>query len=545
MRAILGVALLASFLFLFRLGSTGIIYPSNEPRRMLLAKDMVNEHHWVVPHLLGKPYIHKPPMLIWLLASSYRIIGRTDLWSTRVPTALVGILGVVVTALFGRALFGREVGIASGLILATSPLWIERARLAEEDVVLALWVVLALYAFWLGWREGKGKLYLAFYFFMACGCMTKLASGLIFPGLAVTAFLLGRRELRAFLRMKPLWGLLILCGLVLPWYLYAYHLVGFGRAEGILLEDTWYKVFPTHGGKPPYHYLLSTFPYFLPWSLFLPAAAVFFWQERKKLDDRGWFLLAWIVPNLLFFSLAGAKRDEYILPLYPALAISVAFLWREFLRGRGSALFKRVFALGCKVFTSLVILGAIGLLSSGPFLRSLPLARSPGGLKPLLLGGGLMLCGLWAFLGVRRGNYRSLFPSLVTVGVLLFLVHNLYITPAFLWYKTPHPFCDRAKEVLQGRVPYLFRGGGLYLQNEWDGRLQDISLAELKERLLRGEQIYLLTEGRGIEILEREGIPFQLLLQQKPFLKRRWDIALVRVKGYNNNEESEDGSKTD
>ena len=39
---------MAAFIFLFCLKNIGIVYPSNEPRRMLLARDMVRNGHWTI-----------------------------------------------------------------------------------------------------------------------------------------------------------------------------------------------------------------------------------------------------------------------------------------------------------------------------------------------------------------------------------------------------------------------------------------------------------------------------------------------------------------
>ncbi len=39
---------MAAFIFLFRLKNIGIVYPSNEPRRMLLARDTVRNGHWII-----------------------------------------------------------------------------------------------------------------------------------------------------------------------------------------------------------------------------------------------------------------------------------------------------------------------------------------------------------------------------------------------------------------------------------------------------------------------------------------------------------------
>ena len=74
---------------------------------------------------------------------------------------------------------------------------------------------------------------------------------------------------------------------------------------------------------------------------------------------------------------------------------------------------------------------------------------------------------------------------------------------------------------------------------------EGIGIEELKRRIARGEGLYLLTKPEGLRTIETEGLPFQVLLRQDPFLKRRWSIALVLVKGYNNLEEVKGGSRSD
>ena len=541
--SILLILAVAAFLYFFRLGSSGILYPSNEPRRMLLAKDMVWEGHWLVPHLLGKPYIHKPPMLIWLISSSYTLTGRTDLWASRLPTALCGILGVLFVFLLSKRLLGERTATFAAMMLATSPLWIERARMAEEDIVLALMVVLAFFCFHMAFNEGRRAYWVPFYVFCSFGCLTKLASGLIFPGLGVGSYLLLRRSWGRLKEMRLPWGVLIFCVLTLSWYIYAYHLVGFGRAEGVLLEDTWYKVFPKSEGRPFYHYLLSTIPYFLPWSLLLPAAAALSLERGKDPGDGLTFVLCWLLPNLLFFSFAGAKRDEYILPLYPALAMLTATSWDHFLQGRGGRTFQRL-TLGA---LWLLAIGGIAVGAGLPLAPFLTKGLSRGGANPwpFILSPLFLLCGLSTLWGLRRREFWTFLPSGVGFAVLFFLTYNLYVLPQFLWYKTPHPFCNRVKALLGDQPPLLFQEGGLTLQNEWDGRLEGIGIEELKRRIARGEGLYLLTKPEGLRTLEAEGLPFQVLLRQDPFLKRRWSIALVFVKGYNNCKGVKGGSRSD
>ncbi|MCJ7664753.1 MAG: glycosyltransferase family 39 protein, partial [Desulfobacterales bacterium] len=296
------------FLFFFRLAETGIMYPSFEPRRMLLAKDMVRNGHWLVPYLLGKPYIMKPPVLPWLISSGYLLVGSPDLLAARLFPALAGLLTVVVTFFFAKRLFNQRVGLFAALILATSLLYIRRTRMAEEDIILALFVTLSLLTFFLAYYYQAGKrYYIFFYLFVALGCLTKGPPGLSFPVLTIIPFLLLRRDLRAIRKMELFPWALIFGALVVSWYIVAYAQSGMAEAQNFFVADIWDKFFPQGPGRPFYQYVVQLFAHFFPWSLFLPALAIYVATKQGKGErERSLFLLLWIIPNLFLFSLAGA-----------------------------------------------------------------------------------------------------------------------------------------------------------------------------------------------------------------------------------------------
>jgi hypothetical protein len=75
-------------------------------------------------------------------------------------------------------------------------------------------------------------------------------------------------------------------------------------------------------------------PYFLkgffPWSFLLPAAVVL---AIKRIRENGpgsiVMPLVWFVAGLASFSLAGTRASRYMVPILPAAAMMVAFLWQE------------------------------------------------------------------------------------------------------------------------------------------------------------------------------------------------------------------------
>jgi 4-amino-4-deoxy-L-arabinose transferase-like glycosyltransferase len=58
----------------YGIGSYAIL-DMNEGLYAEVAREMLVNHHWIIPHLNGVSYLEKPPMLYWLIALSYKIFG--------------------------------------------------------------------------------------------------------------------------------------------------------------------------------------------------------------------------------------------------------------------------------------------------------------------------------------------------------------------------------------------------------------------------------------------------------------------------------------
>jgi len=88
------------------------------------------------------------PMLMKLLITGTLLVGRSAGWApetiTRLPLALAGALCVLAAAWLGRRLFGPMAGLISAGLLAASPTFIGYNRVAKEDTLLTLFLLLAV-----------------------------------------------------------------------------------------------------------------------------------------------------------------------------------------------------------------------------------------------------------------------------------------------------------------------------------------------------------------------------------------------------------------
>src|SRR5262249_6038660 len=123
-----------------------------------IARNMLDSGDWVTARLDGVAYLEKAPLIYWIIAIAYKFLGIHD-WVARIPIALSAILLCWVTLRFGAWAFGRRAGHWAGLCLATCVGLFLFTRILIPDVMLALTVTLAMWAFLrvLEGRRGSSK----------------------------------------------------------------------------------------------------------------------------------------------------------------------------------------------------------------------------------------------------------------------------------------------------------------------------------------------------------------------------------------------------
>src|SRR6185437_6640656 len=111
MEIVLGV--LASLVFVGCLGAVDL-WGKREQRASAEALDTVDQNHWLVAQIQGRPRLEKPPLPRWTIATLITLTGRRDEWIIRLPSALaaIGTIGLVYG--LGRRLGGRAVGLSAG-----------------------------------------------------------------------------------------------------------------------------------------------------------------------------------------------------------------------------------------------------------------------------------------------------------------------------------------------------------------------------------------------------------------------------------------------
>lgn len=323
---LLGVSLV---LFFFKLGDRTLWGPK-EDEMALVSREILKLGHWIFPTVNEYPYTLMPILYNWLVALASMPGGEVTEFTSRLPSALAGLGGVLVTYLLGKRLFSRRCGFFSALTLATSLRYIQFSRWADLYMPLTFFVSLSLYLFYTGYRkEEKRKMcYLFMYISLALGTLILGPVGLVLPLLTMFFYLLIIKDLSHIPRLGIGYGTLIYSFLTVPWFLVASFKGGSTYAYGLLIMTNLERYFNTWTHQEAFYYYLEMLPLdFLPWTILLPAAFIYsfsskFREKKKEIS----FPLVWFFVMLLFFSFAQGKQRGYILPLYPSLALLIGNL---------------------------------------------------------------------------------------------------------------------------------------------------------------------------------------------------------------------------
>src|SRR5215469_6025783 len=134
---VLAVVLIATAIFLGSIVSPPALMDDVDAVHGQIARNMLTSGDWTIAHLDGVPYIEKAPLLYWLMAVSYRVLGVHD-WVARIPVALAAILLCWLVACYGQWAFNRRAGFYAGLSLATCVGLFLFTRIQIPDVILTL-----------------------------------------------------------------------------------------------------------------------------------------------------------------------------------------------------------------------------------------------------------------------------------------------------------------------------------------------------------------------------------------------------------------------
>jgi 4-amino-4-deoxy-L-arabinose transferase-like glycosyltransferase len=322
----IGFLLVFAFAWFANLGQRDLFYP-DEGRYAEISREMVASGDWLTPRLDGLKYFEKPPLQYWATAAAFEAFGQSE-WTARLWTALTGFLGVLFTGFAAGRLFGRPAGLAAGLILAGSLMWVFMGHASSLDMGVSFFLSAAVGAFALAQRDGvapgrRRAWMLAGWVACALAVLSKGLIGIVLPAGAVALYVLWQRDWRLLGRLHLVAGLALFLAIAAPWFV-AVSLANKEFAHFFFVHEHFERFLTKeHGRFQPWWYFLPVLALgTVPWTLALPGALAAAARRRPLLSFQPQrFLLAWCLLVFVFFSVSDSKLFPYIMPIFPALAM--------------------------------------------------------------------------------------------------------------------------------------------------------------------------------------------------------------------------------
>ena len=341
--SILGLALIVTLL---GIGSYGL-YEPHEGHFAMVGQEMLWRNDWITPHLNGSPYLNKPPLLYWSIATTIKIFGSSE-FAARLPVSLAGWLGIIVAWKWTRELWGIGSSRITALMLSVTLGWFIFTHQILIDVLLGTLLLSSSYFLWKSLYQPRSWFnWLGAYVSIALCVLTKGLIGGVFPVISCCALIFVRQDWKIIQRIRLYKGLLLIAAIVLPWFI-AVERANPGFLHYFIVNEHLDRLLDRRF-PPDYEvskisavgYLAMTAGWCFPWILFLPSVAKFAWKEWRRgfldnasiLDRKnsdGIFLLGIgaILPVILFLPLSS-RLIYYSIPAIPPYIILCAGWWNR------------------------------------------------------------------------------------------------------------------------------------------------------------------------------------------------------------------------
>ena len=311
--------------------------PVDETRYLAVAWEMWQRGDFLVPHLNGEAYHHKPPLLFWLMNAGWSVFGVNDWWP-RLVAPLFALVSLWWTARLARAVWPDDNTTRSlaPVILVGAAFWSVFQTLTMFDMMLAACALAGIHGIVVAWRTGSWLPWFGVALAIGVGVLAK-GPAILLHILPVALFAPWWGSALANGPDRPLiswraWyarlGLALLVGaaIALLWAIPAglrggpeyREMIFWGQSAGRIVESFDHA-------RPIWWHVVLLPPLLLPWMVW-PR----FWRGLGKervitfADGGIRLLVAWALPALIIFSIISGKQLHYLLPEFAAFALFIA-----------------------------------------------------------------------------------------------------------------------------------------------------------------------------------------------------------------------------
>lgn len=233
-----------------------------------------------------------------------------------------GVLGIIVTGLFAREMYGNRVAIIAMLFLASSSLFLFFGQKILTETIFLFIFTSSIFSFYLALEKNKKNYFIPAGFFMAIAILTRYTGLLIIPIVFLIIILKyinkidGKKLIKNIRSYEFAAGILTFIFILAPWVAFNSLIYGdpFWSIENSFAASREVTIYD----GPPNFYINNSFQIFGLSLIFIIPFFIFF--KKKDL-----FLFLTIITIFLIFSV-GLERKEirYLVPFSSIFFIMLA-----------------------------------------------------------------------------------------------------------------------------------------------------------------------------------------------------------------------------
>jgi 4-amino-4-deoxy-L-arabinose transferase-like glycosyltransferase len=526
------VAVFCVYLFI---AAHSTLWDRDEPRFSQATVEMIKSGNYLYPTFNGSLRPDKPIMIYWIMSLAVRLCGENEI-GFRFVAALSIALAMLGTYWIGRRVLNPRAAFWSAVVLACTPLAAFEGTMATTDAFLLLIFVVTM-ATLIHSFQGSFSWKHALVFGLLCSAalLTKGPVGIGIPILGTLGTCwLGRGEIEPNWKSQGLVKLAVAAvlgiAIFVAWGIPANNAtVSKLYPKGEYLELGMGHHVVERASRPLEHHggsFLLMLPFyipvviagFLPWTLFLPASLT-----RAKRGECGGIIgraliFGWSVPTFILMTIVATKMPHYILPIWPALALSVGATIDAAQSGTLTDIDRSRITLGGWISMLLAIGVGVAIIAL-PQRYPAELLKTPG----LLCGAAIVGISATALVLLHRGKIVTAATFFPIAAVFVSVLVSLTILPAIEQYKLTPRMAREIETKVPHDVPVVTSRFDepsmiLYLRR---GVMKDLRIAKEIEA-------WFAQRSPGVLIMERSR-----LLQFQQESKMPQDLEeIVSVKGF-------------
>lgn len=323
--------------------------PNNELRYLNIVDEALQNGNVFTFTNQGEIYADKPPLHFWLMMAGKLILGEHRMWYYSLLSFIPAVIILITMSKWIRkeeeeSVYNnltrnnrttKRIGenqITAQLMLMTTGLFAGVALIVRMDMLMNMFIVLSLYAFYQIYNEENIKhnsWVFPVYIFLAL--FSKGPLGLLIPLVSTISFLIYKKKLSDY---KKYWGwksvIIILAGCIF-WFSGVYFEGGNEYLNNLLVHQTVGRGIDSFHHKEPFSYYFISIWYTLaPWSLLAITLFIVVIIKKSIMSTLEQFFAVVIISIFLLISVISSKLAIYSLPLVPFLIYLTVLFFRKF-----------------------------------------------------------------------------------------------------------------------------------------------------------------------------------------------------------------------